>query len=538
MTTTTKTEKPLGHSAAERVKKLRDHLSGGATANSRSVGRLQKNRAANPLLGVALHAAARLEAGHELSDLEQDLVDALECGISRQEVKAWGKAYQETQSSRRREFLPDTIAELSLDTAYTLQNLADSLPALTREVAAQPNVRIVDVAKLAPDQGIDLTDEAFVAAQNEYGISVTCFMNSAAKAKPAPDPAPAEAGSGEVLSSSEAFIIQPFKMQTIKRSGDTVFGPSDEIFWAMGAGSDTGEKWEFRSREFGSCDDGDWDWFALGDLAFCGRVDGRLTMTIECWEKDAGAIFDGISNALFKVADACVKASNELAGDPDTDAAGWAALIAIVSALVAELLKLFNNEDDHVATRTLGWTRAALLSLNNTEQRFRFDGETDRGMGIQDLYLRFATIPLGTPMRIVAQHSNMDITIDAGNTWGGAEVHQWVWSNQPHQQFILNYTGQGHFRFVAAHCLPRAMVLDVTAASQSNGVELVLWEWGWHYRQQFRLDPLGNHWFRIVARHSRKVLDVRGGSTANKGVIQQYQWTNVPQQKWKIWPAG
>ncbi|WP_438042958.1 hypothetical protein [Sorangium sp. So ce128] len=70
-------------------------------------------------------------------------------------------------------------------------------------------------------------------------------------------------------------------MQTILRSGDTAFGPSDEIFWGMAAGSEL-DKWDDRSREFGSCDNGDWDWFDPSNFAFLGRVSDSLTLSIDC----------------------------------------------------------------------------------------------------------------------------------------------------------------------------------------------------------------------------------------------------------------
>ncbi|WP_438042959.1 hypothetical protein [Sorangium sp. So ce128] len=143
--TTTKTKRPLSGKAAERVKKLSEHLSG-ARAGSRGAQRLQKNRAMNPLVGVAFHAAARLEAGYELSDLERMLVDAIGQAVSPIGIEAWGNVYRETEGPRKREFLPDVIAEWPLDKPYTMKDLADSLPALKNEVTSQPNVRIVDVA--------------------------------------------------------------------------------------------------------------------------------------------------------------------------------------------------------------------------------------------------------------------------------------------------------------------------------------------------------------------------------------------------------
>jgi hypothetical protein len=529
MTTTTKTERPLSPRAAGRVNKLREQLSG-ARADSRAAQRLHKNRASNPLVGVALHAAARLAEGHPLSDLEQSIVDALGTRISPEEIKEWGTAYRETKGSRKNEFLPDAIAALPIETPYTIKDLAISLPELSKEVEAQPNVRVVDIAGLAPDQELDPGDEAFLAAAKELGTSVTVFMNTAVQPKPAPDPTSAEAGSGETLSASEVFMIVPTRLQTIQESAGEV--GSDEIFWAMAAGSDTGDKWEYRSREFGSCDTGDWDYFHGDDRAFVGRVNTAVTLNVELWEADAGQVFGEITKVLYQVANACMDAAvalQEGAGSGEEgNAAGWAALIAAVAALVGFLLSLFVNDDDFVDDRNFGWTRSALLSLQGQEKRFRFG---DRDAGIHDLYLKVHVIPTGAPVRLVAKHSNKDITIDAGSTANSAAVHQWEWSNVAHQKFRLEWLGGKHFRIVAVHS---GKVLDVRGSSHSSGTAVVQYSQTGNNNQSFRFNPQGDA-YAIVAEHSGKVLEVMASNMTNGRPIVQYHWTGEGEnQKWRI----
>ncbi|WP_437971484.1 RICIN domain-containing protein [Sorangium sp. So ce260] len=524
----------MSKKATERTNKLREKLSG-ARADSSGARRMQKNRAANPLFGAALHAAARLEAGHELSDLERTLVDALGRGISPEEIKAWGKAYRETKGARTREILPDVIAERPIDQPFTMKDLADALPAQVEEVKAQANVRVVDIAKLAPDQELDQRDEAFLAAAKEYGSSFVYFTSSAPQPEPAPAATSAE-GSGEALGASEVFIIQPFNMRTIKRSGDTALGPSDEIFWCFSGGSDE-DTWTFTSKEFGSCDDGDWDSsFDPGDCAFVGRVRDSLALTIDCWEKDAGTIFGNTSEYLRTAADHCMRACQELQGDPETDAAGWAALCYLTFSLVAELLDLFNNEDDFVQGLRFGWDRAALLGLDNREACFRFDGETERGMGIQDLYLRFKTIPTGTPVKLVSQKSQKLICIDNAETANDARVLQWEWSEtwNTHRQFRLEWKGWRYFQLVAVHS---GKVLDVPGSSHNSGVPIVQYQSTGGHNQWFRLDPVGSGCVRILAKHSGKVLDVYEGSTANGAVIHQHHWLGGDNQRWRIVPV-
>ncbi|MDC3960550.1 RICIN domain-containing protein [Polyangium jinanense] len=426
--------------------------------------------------------------------------------------------------------MPDVIADRPIDQPFTMRDLADALPAQVEAVKAQGNVRVVDIAKLAPDQELDQRDEAFLAAAREYGSSFVYLTSSA----PQPEPAPTSAESSD--GPSEVFIIQPFKFRTIKRSGDTVTDPSDEIFWCFSAGSDE-DTCTFQSRVFDSCDDGDWDdRFDYGHLAFIGRVSDSLAMTIDCWEEDSGTIFGNTSEYLHKAADHCLRACQELQGDPETNAAGWAALCSITLSLVAEILDLFKNEDDFVKGLRFGWDRAALLGLDDRELSFRFDGESDHGGGIQDLYLRFKTIPTGTLVKLVSQRSGKLICIDNAETANGARVLQWEWDAtwNTHRQFRLEWLGGGLFKIVAVHS---GKVLDVPSSSRDSGVPLIQYNLTVNNNQKFRLGPLGGGLYAIAAEHSGKNLDVAGGTTANGAEIIQHHWLGSDNQKWRIVPV-
>ncbi|MFC6517759.1 hypothetical protein ACFQFR_36250 [Streptomyces goshikiensis] len=86
-------------SSAERAELLRDQLSGsGARSGSRSARRLRQSPAANVLIGVALHGAARREQGLELTGLEQRLTDQLVFLFGEEMVAEFGRIYQEPVS--------------------------------------------------------------------------------------------------------------------------------------------------------------------------------------------------------------------------------------------------------------------------------------------------------------------------------------------------------------------------------------------------------------------------------------------------------
>jgi hypothetical protein len=94
--------------------------------------------------------------------------------------------------------------------------------------------------------------------------------------------------------------------------------------------------------------------------------------------------------------------------------------------------------------------------------------------------------------------------------------------------FVLNHIANVHSN----------LVLDVADSSTANGAKIQQWDWLEGPNQRFRLEPvrLGGLGivFRIVAVHSNKVLEVPDSSTANGVQIQQNDRRDGNNQLWQF----
>ncbi|SHH06311.1 hypothetical protein [Streptoalloteichus hindustanus] len=365
-------------SEQERMDHTRAILSGGARADTRGARRIHTNRSGNILLGALLHAGARLEAGLTLTDLEQHLVQLVSTYVPVPELRAFGRAYSEALAAGPVPALPETVTRRSVESGYSLAEFTDNLPTIGQQVLAQPNARVVDLGALAPDEPID--DDAFTTALADHGRGLTIVTGP-----PVPD------------ASTLAALTVRLRMDRfhcVRESGES---GRDEIYWAVGAGSDTTARKSFTTREYGAVSTGDTETFdySYGDKTyiFNGTVDQHLTAEIECWEADhsSGGFYNDLRSALSDFARYAARASSELttAGDNETArAAAWAAFMSVGASLLNAILGWLTNDDDLVCERSIGFTRAGLLALAarpNNEDVWHFNGGDG---GYHKLYLR------------------------------------------------------------------------------------------------------------------------------------------------------
>ncbi|MEU2955634.1 hypothetical protein [Streptomyces xanthochromogenes] len=337
----------LSSTSEDRLARLRASLSDDPKV-SRAANRMQRNRPANVLAGVALHAAARQEQGLELSDLEQGLVDVMREFVDDQEVAACGLAWRQASVSTAAGLFPESVTRLTTDSAYSYRDLAADLPALAAEILAQPNVNIVDVAGLGPEGAVD--DAGAVEAMAEYGGTAVTVLT-----------APAQGG--DAMSRLVSVDLRAVKFQCVRATDDTVFGPKDEIYWVSAGSGDIGYKRTYRSPEFGAIQTGDTRNFASGTSMFLGAYQQTLMINIECWEKDSGAIYQELQNHLWKIADKCADAAKSIMENGESSEAALAAIIAVVAALLVWLLGWLSNDDDLVGERSIAITSNAARYL-------------------------------------------------------------------------------------------------------------------------------------------------------------------------------
>jgi len=360
--------------AEERLERVRAQLSGGR-AGSRSGRRMDLSRGSNILVGAALNAAARLGDGLELTDLEQSLVGAMRTVVADEEITAWGQVFEEQAAARgRSELFPAEVLDGTAEHGFSMQDLIAALPVHQDEITSQPNVAIVNLAEVDPDA--PLQSDEFCAAAAEYGGAVIVLSIPAAGTRSSATPMQGS--------------LRLMRFKCLLRGRDSLGSPSNEIYWSTSAGSDEGHKTTYKSTEFGDIDTGSERNFPANTFLFSGGVREHLSAHIQCWEADdsGSGFYNDLQQAMFNIADRCVEASGQLQGE---DAAGWAALLAVVAALVGWLMGLVRNEDDLVDELTIGYDSQSLAWLHdrpNRETSLQF-GHQGNQNGIHRLHVQW-----------------------------------------------------------------------------------------------------------------------------------------------------
>ncbi|MFJ7148305.1 hypothetical protein ACIQVT_08890 [Streptomyces sp. NPDC100445] len=350
--------------AEEHMERLSAVLSGTRT-QSRADHRMRMHRPGNILFGVLLHAAARLDQGLPLTDLEQRLITQAGKYMPAQELPSFGRIYRDACARGSIAVLPQAITNVPVETGFSSADLTAALPALTREINAQPNVRVVDVSKLAEGEPVD--SEEYIAAMARYGRGITVLD--------APQQESNLKGLLDVHMRMDRFYC-------VRESSGEI--GADEIYWGVSAGSDTTAKKSFRTRVYDSVHTDEihkFDYvYRQQTYVFSGTVDKHLSAEFQCWDEDSspGDFLDKLRTALSDFAEHAVDTSIEMTkynGNQAKKAAAWATLLGIGAGLLSALLGLFENPDDLVHERSIGFSREYLLNLQQVEENFwHFDG--------------------------------------------------------------------------------------------------------------------------------------------------------------------
>jgi glucosylceramidase len=68
----------------------------------------------------------------------------------------------------------------------------------------------------------------------------------------------------------------------------------------------------------------------------------------------------------------------------------------------------------------------------------------------------------------------------------------------------------------------------------ADGTQVQLWGYGGTSNEQWQAVDRGNGYYSFVARNSNKCLDVRGQSTTDGGLLQQWTCTSGPAQSFQL----
>ncbi|MFI1676308.1 hypothetical protein [Streptomyces sp. NPDC020607] len=368
-------------SREERLTRLRAQLAGGPAASSK--GRTPSSRGAALLYGVMLHGAARLRAGLELTDLEAGLVGPLQRLLSEEELRDFGRVYEEESAGRVHVF-PDSLASRPVEEGYSAADLFADVPRLHEEVAAQPNVNVVDLdapgMAAADGAGVAVDSQEFAQGLADYGYGATFVTASAHR----------------VDIQNRQLMQVRLVMDKFYTSAGSDEWSDDEIYWATSSGADGyPPSYSQITSTFGDVNGGETRSFAPNTNLYEGPASNSVICNVQCWEEDSGAPTDlmrtleEIGNKIRVVAEELKDhaASDEMAG-----AADFLLFIAGIAYLIETILGIIY--DDLVKERTLVFDRAALAAMAAQPGRhyeFLFNGGTFEG--IHYLHLKGSAAP-------------------------------------------------------------------------------------------------------------------------------------------------
>ena len=149
-------------------------------------------------------------------------------------------------------------------------------------------------------------------------------------------------------------------------------------------------------------------------------------------------------------------------------------------------------------------------------------------------HARAATVDPNVTYVFVNRHSGKAMDVWNWSTADNAPINQYARNDAAVQQWRFVDVGGGYHQIRSVHS---GKVLEVPNAT--DGVQLVQnTSASGNTRQHFRLADSDGGYVRFVNRHSNKVLDVWGWSTADGGMISQYQDLNGANQQWQLVALG
>ncbi len=141
----------------------------------------------------------------------------------------------------------------------------------------------------------------------------------------------------------------------------------------------------------------------------------------------------------------------------------------------------------------------------------------------------------GATVRLAARHSNKCIDVSGGGTANGTNIQQWTCNGSAAQDFRLEETDGGAFRFVNPQS---GKCLDVSGSSAANGANVQLWTCNGTSAQSFYFDDVGEGYFGLINANSNKGLDIDGWGTADGTNIVQWEYFAGGNQVFRVENTG
>ncbi|MFE5560232.1 hypothetical protein [Streptomyces sp. NPDC056544] len=382
------TEQKVEQTEQDRLERVRGLLSGTNTPNG--AGPRAQSSYGNVLMGVFLHGADRLRQGHEPTDLERLMLDAVGSVLSEEETQAWGRVYREVaDSGGTMTVVPQAFAHRPVGEGYSIADLRSDLPDIVAEAMAAGNTQILDPRR--PDRDTD--DPAFLAAMRAAKFAVSAFsitgetVGFGSAAAEGVGQAEGEGAEGPEAGAAPTYRakLEVDSFYVRRAVGDQGFG-SDEIFWTASVGTGVGPGGTFRSETFGNVDKGDERSFSSGNrVLFDGTTNGDyLGAQVICWEQDDtndewwASLHKALNDAMAKI-NFLMDFDNFMGFFPT-----WVGIASSAATFIAQFLQAFQNKSDISCQRAIGMGRHELAILSRVGRTtWRFDGDGDHDLRVK-----------------------------------------------------------------------------------------------------------------------------------------------------------
>jgi hypothetical protein len=291
----------------------------------------QKNSTkGNRIFLFFLFLSRKIYLNEELSEFESTFIETIKKSISTEKILIFGECYDELlNESKESNFQSSSI--MSTDFFETFKN---------EEVYIEGS---------EGSEALDNTDNSFTDNEDAF-IQTT---------------------------STKTLKLSPHSMYCAKNTGDTVFGPRDEIYWSFSIGTDTGYKKKYISKEYGSQSDGKTTRLTGDDATpFNIPFNNEISLVIECWERDdtGKPWMDALSDALIDIGQQGLEAATKTSMKPRTRADNYTILAYSAAIAIGELINWARNDDDLIQERVISLNLDTLRKYNNTRQFWNFQG--------------------------------------------------------------------------------------------------------------------------------------------------------------------
>jgi hypothetical protein len=156
------------------------------------------------------------------------------------------------------------------------------------------------------------------------------------------------------------------------------------------------------------------------------------------------------------------------------------------------------------------------------------------GGGIHIGYTTPDSGPSSGTYKIVARHSGKAMDAYKQETGNGTQIQQYSYWGGSGQKWTVTDTGSGYYKIIGVQS-GKSLDIDYSNGGTANGTKVQLWSYWNGASQQFKFAATDSGYYRITPNCATgSCLDVKGKSTADRALVQLYQWNGGNNQQWAL----